>query len=189
MLDPVRTRLKDVQKDIKKLLPPDAILVGQSIENDLRSLKVMCHIILRHSIMYLYCWPTSWTFDSVISVVLLQSIENDLRSLKVKRHIIFTHDIGMANILDISLSQCSTFAVNRKWSEITQGKASFYLFTSHNASGLVANILDIWLSCVVLLHVESEDFGYLPPSHLGALWDTSKRSIVNGHGRCYCKAW
>lgn len=39
-LQEVNTRLRDVQEEIIQLLPPDAILVGQSIENDLRALKV-----------------------------------------------------------------------------------------------------------------------------------------------------
>ncbi|PIK54641.1 putative small RNA degrading nuclease 5 isoform X1 [Apostichopus japonicus] len=39
-LQEVNTRLRDVQEEIIQLLPPDAILVGQSIENDLRALKM-----------------------------------------------------------------------------------------------------------------------------------------------------
>ncbi|XP_033630556.1 uncharacterized exonuclease C637.09-like isoform X2 [Asterias rubens] len=40
LLDPVTTRIEDIQKDIIELLPPDAILVGQSLENDLRAMKI-----------------------------------------------------------------------------------------------------------------------------------------------------
>ncbi|XP_038069116.1 uncharacterized exonuclease C637.09-like [Patiria miniata] len=40
LLDPVTVRLEDVQRDIIALLPSDAILVGQSLENDLRALKL-----------------------------------------------------------------------------------------------------------------------------------------------------
>ena len=36
----VTTRLEDVQKDLRKLLPADAILIGQSFNNDLRALQV-----------------------------------------------------------------------------------------------------------------------------------------------------
>lgn len=36
----VKTTLTDVQEDIIKLLPPDAILVGQSLDCDLEALKV-----------------------------------------------------------------------------------------------------------------------------------------------------
>lgn len=39
-LSGVTTTLKDVQKDIIELLPPDAILVGQSLNCDLDALKV-----------------------------------------------------------------------------------------------------------------------------------------------------
>jgi DNA polymerase III epsilon subunit-like protein len=38
----VAVRLEDVQKDIRELLPPDAVLVGQSLNFDLIALKVRC---------------------------------------------------------------------------------------------------------------------------------------------------
>lgn len=44
LLADVHVRLEDVQKDIRALLPPDAILVGQSLNFDLAALKVRCII-------------------------------------------------------------------------------------------------------------------------------------------------
>ena len=40
MLRPVTTVVKDVQVKLLRLLPRDAVLVGHSLENDLRALKV-----------------------------------------------------------------------------------------------------------------------------------------------------
>uniref|UniRef100_A0A8C9QS32 Exonuclease domain-containing protein n=1 Tax=Spermophilus dauricus TaxID=99837 RepID=A0A8C9QS32_SPEDA len=40
MLNPVKTKLKDVQRQLKALLPPDAVLVGHSLDLDLRALKI-----------------------------------------------------------------------------------------------------------------------------------------------------
>ncbi|GMR59095.1 hypothetical protein PMAYCL1PPCAC_29290 [Pristionchus mayeri] len=40
LLDPVTIRLKDIQKAIKASLPPDAILVGHSLEFDMRALQM-----------------------------------------------------------------------------------------------------------------------------------------------------
>ena len=40
LLDPVTTRLEDVQKQLSLILPPDGILCGQSLNGDLNSLKV-----------------------------------------------------------------------------------------------------------------------------------------------------
>lgn len=40
MMRPVTTRLKDVQNDLRNMLPPDAILVGQSLSGDLHALKM-----------------------------------------------------------------------------------------------------------------------------------------------------
>ncbi|XP_032098754.1 RNA exonuclease 5 isoform X3 [Cebus imitator] len=40
ILNPVTTKLKDVQRQLKALLPPDAVLVGHSLDLDLRALKI-----------------------------------------------------------------------------------------------------------------------------------------------------
>lgn len=39
-LENVNKNLADVQLDLQKLLPPDAILIGQSLQSDLKALKV-----------------------------------------------------------------------------------------------------------------------------------------------------
>lgn len=44
----VDVRLEDVQKSIRALLPPDAILVGQSLNFDLIALKVMYVVRFQH---------------------------------------------------------------------------------------------------------------------------------------------
>ncbi|XP_008571617.1 PREDICTED: putative RNA exonuclease NEF-sp isoform X5 [Galeopterus variegatus] len=40
ILNPVTTKLRDVQRQLKGLLPPDAVLVGHSLDLDLRALKI-----------------------------------------------------------------------------------------------------------------------------------------------------
>lgn len=52
MLDGVTTKLADVQEFIKELLPSDAILVGQSLNADLHSLKMMHPYIIDTSVIY-----------------------------------------------------------------------------------------------------------------------------------------
>lgn len=41
MLEPVTTRLSDVQKKVQEILPPDSILVGQSLNCDLHAMQVL----------------------------------------------------------------------------------------------------------------------------------------------------
>lgn len=41
MMKKATKKLSQVQEDLRKLLPPDAILVGQSLSNDLHALKMM----------------------------------------------------------------------------------------------------------------------------------------------------
>ncbi|XP_071107517.1 uncharacterized protein [Haliotis cracherodii] len=52
MLLPVKTRLKDVQKHLKRLLPSDAIWVGQSLNGDLLALKLFHPYVIDTSVIY-----------------------------------------------------------------------------------------------------------------------------------------
>ncbi|PNF35208.1 hypothetical protein B7P43_G06862 [Cryptotermes secundus] len=52
LLANVEVRLEDVQKDIRALLPPDAILVGQSLNFDLVALKMMHPYVIDTSVIY-----------------------------------------------------------------------------------------------------------------------------------------
>ena len=46
ILQDVTTRLEDVQQVLQEILPPDAIIVGQSLNGDLHALQVHVHNIL-----------------------------------------------------------------------------------------------------------------------------------------------
>ncbi|XP_057310795.1 uncharacterized protein LOC130648733 [Hydractinia symbiolongicarpus] len=52
MLENVTTRLEDVQKDLLEIIPPDAILVGHSLDFDLRSLKLHHDNIIDTAVLY-----------------------------------------------------------------------------------------------------------------------------------------
>ncbi|XP_022917701.1 RNA exonuclease 5 [Onthophagus taurus] len=52
MMKGVTKRLSDVQEDLRKLLPPDAILVGQSLNSDLHALRMFHPYIIDTSIIY-----------------------------------------------------------------------------------------------------------------------------------------
>lgn len=52
LLENVTKRLQDVQSDLRELLPPDAILVGHSLQSDLHALKMMHPYIIDTSTIY-----------------------------------------------------------------------------------------------------------------------------------------
>lgn len=52
LLNDVSKRLEDVQKDLREILPADAILVGQSLNTDLHALKMMHPYIIDTSLVY-----------------------------------------------------------------------------------------------------------------------------------------
>ncbi|XP_059510079.1 RNA exonuclease 5-like isoform X2 [Stegostoma tigrinum] len=52
MLMPVKTKLRDVQAKLKKILPSDAVLVGHSLNNDLNALKMIHPNVIDTSLLY-----------------------------------------------------------------------------------------------------------------------------------------
>lgn len=52
MLKNVTKRLEDVQQDLRQIIPPDCILVGQSLNGDLHALKMMHPYIIDTSVIY-----------------------------------------------------------------------------------------------------------------------------------------
>ena len=52
LLDPVETRLEDAQREIRKILPPDAILCGQSLNCDLNALKMFHPYVIDTSVIF-----------------------------------------------------------------------------------------------------------------------------------------
>ncbi|KER31327.1 hypothetical protein T265_02383 [Opisthorchis viverrini] len=52
MLAPVTTTVADIQREVDELLPPDAILVGHSIANDLQAMKIYHPYLIDTSVIY-----------------------------------------------------------------------------------------------------------------------------------------
>lgn len=52
MMENVTKTLKEVQDDVRKLLPPDAILVGQSLNCDLSAMKLMHPYVIDTSVIF-----------------------------------------------------------------------------------------------------------------------------------------
>ncbi|CAH2307178.1 RNA exonuclease 5 isoform X1 [Pelobates cultripes] len=52
MLLPVTTKLKDIQEKVKTLLPSNAVLVGHSLENDLRALQMIHANVIDTALLY-----------------------------------------------------------------------------------------------------------------------------------------
>ncbi|KAM4632528.1 RNA exonuclease 5 [Discoglossus pictus] len=52
LLHPVKTKLKDVQDKLKTLLPPNAVLVGHSLNNDLQALQMVHMNVIDTSLLF-----------------------------------------------------------------------------------------------------------------------------------------
>lgn len=80
ILSNVEKRLEDVQKDICDLLPPDAILVGQSLNTDLHALKMMHPYVIDTSLIYNFAGER--TRKPKLKVLAREFLNEDIQSGK-----------------------------------------------------------------------------------------------------------
>ncbi|XP_053712563.1 RNA exonuclease 5-like isoform X2 [Synchiropus splendidus] len=79
MLRPVTTRLRDVQVKLKSLLPEDAVLVGHSLDNDLRALKMIHRHVLDTSLLFTRELGQRFKLKVLAEVVLKKPIQTQER--------------------------------------------------------------------------------------------------------------
>ncbi|KAM9314876.1 RNA exonuclease 5, partial [Pholidichthys leucotaenia] len=75
LLEPVRTTLRDVQKMVARILPPDAVLVGHSLENDLVALKLIHKHIIDTSVLYQRDFGGKFKLKTLTEIVLKRQIQ------------------------------------------------------------------------------------------------------------------
>ncbi|XP_061535741.1 RNA exonuclease 5-like isoform X2 [Phycodurus eques] len=75
MLHPVRTSLRDVQVQLRTLLPRDAVLVGHAVNNDLVALKLIHRHVIDTSLLYRSEFGQRFKLKLLAEVVLGRSIQ------------------------------------------------------------------------------------------------------------------
>uniref|UniRef100_A0ABM0GL17 RNA exonuclease NEF-sp-like n=1 Tax=Saccoglossus kowalevskii TaxID=10224 RepID=A0ABM0GL17_SACKO len=78
MLDPIETRLKDVQQKLISLLPPDAILVGHSLESDLQAIKMYHPNVIDTSVLFIGRNQHKLSLRNLSAVYLKKSIQGGI---------------------------------------------------------------------------------------------------------------
>ncbi|TRY86197.1 hypothetical protein DNTS_030237 [Danionella cerebrum] len=79
ILDPVTTRLAEVQTRLLELLPRDAVLVGHSLDSDLRALHIVHPHILDTSLLYRREHGRRFKLKHLAQVVLGRQIQCEVR--------------------------------------------------------------------------------------------------------------
>ncbi|XP_067912573.1 RNA exonuclease 5-like isoform X4 [Heterodontus francisci] len=79
MLMPVKTKLKDVQAKLKKILPSDAVLVGHSLNNDLKALKVIHPNVIDTSLLFARGLGRRFKLKVLVKNVLGREIQSEER--------------------------------------------------------------------------------------------------------------
>ncbi|XP_073399131.1 RNA exonuclease 5 isoform X2 [Dendrobates tinctorius] len=74
-LHPVKTKLKDIQEKIKGLLPPNAVLVGHSLNNDLRALQMIHPHVIDTSLLFARCQGRRFRLKFLAKVILKREIQ------------------------------------------------------------------------------------------------------------------
>ncbi|XP_068100906.1 RNA exonuclease 5 isoform X2 [Hyperolius riggenbachi] len=77
MLLPVKTKLKDVQEKLKQLLPPDAVLVGHSLNNDLQALQMIHPYVIDTSLMFAREFGRRFRLKFLAEAVLQKEIQGE----------------------------------------------------------------------------------------------------------------
>ncbi|KAM4697750.1 RNA exonuclease 5 [Rhinophrynus dorsalis] len=77
LLLPVTTKLKDVQDKLKKLLPPAAVLVGHSLENDLRALQMIHPSVIDTSLLFTRRFDMRYKLKFLAEAVLGREIQQE----------------------------------------------------------------------------------------------------------------
>ncbi|KAJ8284136.1 hypothetical protein COCON_G00029860 [Conger conger] len=75
LLKPVTTRLKDVQVKLKEVLPRDAVLVGHSLDNDLKALNMIHPHVIDTSLLYRRASGQRFKLKFLAEVVLNKKIQ------------------------------------------------------------------------------------------------------------------
>uniref|UniRef100_A0A9J7WU30 RRM domain-containing protein n=2 Tax=Cyprinus carpio carpio TaxID=630221 RepID=A0A9J7WU30_CYPCA len=79
LLEPVSTRLADVQSRLLQLLPPDAVLVGHSLDGDLRALHLVHPHVVDTSLLYRQEFGRRFKLRHLAQVVLKREIQSEVR--------------------------------------------------------------------------------------------------------------
>ncbi|XP_038619715.1 RNA exonuclease 5 isoform X1 [Tachyglossus aculeatus] len=79
MLQPVKTKLKDVQGKLKSLLPRDAVLVGHSLNVDLKALQMIHPNVIDTSLLYVREFGRRFKLKFLAQAVLGKEIQSPER--------------------------------------------------------------------------------------------------------------
>ncbi|XP_041838475.1 RNA exonuclease 5-like isoform X2 [Melanotaenia boesemani] len=77
MLLPIKTTLRDVQAKLRMLLPGDAVLVGHSLNNDLRALKLIHQHVIDTSLLYKREFGQKFKLKVLAETVLKRQIQTE----------------------------------------------------------------------------------------------------------------
>ncbi|XP_026887699.2 RNA exonuclease 5 isoform X2 [Electrophorus electricus] len=80
ILKPVTTRLQDVQTKLVELLPRDAVLVGHSLDSDLRALKMIHPHVIDSSLLYRREFGQRFKLKYLAQVILKREIQTEERT-------------------------------------------------------------------------------------------------------------
>uniref|UniRef100_A0A671G005 RNA exonuclease 5 n=1 Tax=Rhinolophus ferrumequinum TaxID=59479 RepID=A0A671G005_RHIFE len=75
-LEPVTTKLKDIQRKLKALLPPNAVLVGHSLDLDLKALKMIHPYVIDTSLLYVREQGRRFKLKFLAKAILGKDIQN-----------------------------------------------------------------------------------------------------------------
>ena len=84
MLSGIKTKLTDVQRELKKVIPPNAILVGHSLDSDLRAIQMFHPYIIDTSVIF--CLSDTRAKKSKLKQLAKVFLDEDIQPEDVEGH-------------------------------------------------------------------------------------------------------
>ncbi|XP_050664370.1 RNA exonuclease 5 [Leptidea sinapis] len=105
-LSNVTKRLEDVQNDLRELLPPDAILIGQSLNFDLHALKMMHPYVIDTSCIYNFSGDRGR--KTKLKILAKEFLNEDIQTGK-SGHCSAEDALTALKLVQLKLSKCIEF--------------------------------------------------------------------------------
>ncbi|CAF4908119.1 unnamed protein product [Pieris macdunnoughi] len=102
----ITKRLEDVQKELREVLPPDAILVGQSLNSDLHALKMFHPYVIDTSLIYNFTGER--TRKSKLKILAKEFLNMDIQTNK-NGHCSIEDSIAALKLVQLKLSKFIEF--------------------------------------------------------------------------------
>ncbi|XP_075037433.1 RNA exonuclease 5 [Mixophyes fleayi] len=192
MLLPVKTKLKDVQHKLRRLLPPDAVLVGHSLHNDLQALQMIHPNVIDTSLLFARSFGRKFKLKFLTQAVLKREIQCDdaaghnpsedaAAALQLAQYFIEhgPEKVAQLNLEDIFIDAYNLQSPPAGSNNISESKLNGFTPPLHSEHpGLADSLEKEGRKIVYIAELESVKKNLIPPRLLKNIFCTSDEEVL-----------